>query len=206
MINPLRDSIGETDIYLIDQIMKGRYQPEDTILDAGCGYGRNLFWFLKNGFNVYGVDQNAAAIASLRSHFPPQLGKKFQQADLESLPFDNNYFDHIICSAVLHFATGTDHFHRMVTETVRTLKPSGSLFIRMTSDIGIEGRPHPIADGVYQIPDGSTRFLLTRTLLAEIIQKNNLSFLEPFKTVNVDDLRCMSTLVMSAQPITLSYR
>ena len=196
MINPLQDAIGDTDIYLIDQIMKGRYQPEDTILDAGCGYGRNLFWFLKNGFNIYGVDQNTAAINNLRTNLPPHLGKKFQQADLETLPFDNNYFDHIICSAVLHFAKNTAHFQEMVAESIRVLKPNGSLFIRMTSDIGIEGKPKPIADGVFGIPDGSTRFLLTRTLLAEIIQKNNLSFLEPFKTVNVDDLRCMSTLVL----------
>jgi tellurite methyltransferase len=199
MINPLHDSIGDTDIYLIDQIMKGRYQPEDAILDAGCGYGRNLFWFLKNGFNIYGVDQNLAPITSLRTHLPPSLSKKFQQAALETLPFDNNYFDHITCSAVLHFATSTDHFHRMVTETVRILKPNGSLFIRMTSDIGIEGKPEPIAGGVFKIPDGSTRFLLTRTLLAEIIKKNKLSFLEPFKTVNVDDLRCMSTLVLKKE-------
>jgi tellurite methyltransferase len=199
MTNPIHETIGETDIYLIDQIMKGRYQPEDTILDAGCGYGRNLYWFLKNGLNVYGVDQNAAAITHLRSHLPPHLGKKFQQAELETLPFDNNYFDHIICSAVLHFAKHTTHFHEMVAESTRVLKPNGSLFIRMTSDIGIEGRSHPIAEGVYQIPDGSTRFLLTRTLLAEMLDKNKLSFLEPFKTVNVDDLRCMSTLVLSKE-------
>ena len=196
MINPLHESIGETDIYLIDQIMKGRYQPQDTILDAGCGYGRNLYWFLKNDCHVYGVDQNTAAIANLRNHLPPHLGEKFQQADLETLPFDNNYFDHIICSAVLHFAKNTTHFHEMMAESTRVLKKHGSLFIRMTSDIGIEGRSHPIGDGVYQIPDGSTRFLLTRTLLAEIQNKNNLSLIEPFKTVNVDDLRCMSTLVL----------
>ena len=199
MTNPLHEFIGDTDIYLIDQIMKGRYQPEDSILDAGCGYGRNLFWFLKNGFNVHGVDQNLAAITSLRTHLPSHLGKKFQQADLETLPYDDNFFDHIICSAVLHFAKNTTRFHEMVTESARVLKTNGSLFIRMTSDIGIEGRSHPIGDGVYQIPDGSTRFLLTRTLLAEITQKNNLSFLEPFKTVNVDDLRCMSTLVLKKE-------
>ncbi len=195
MSNPLHEAIGETDIYLIDQIMKGRYQPRDTILDAGCGYGRNLHWFLQHDCNVYGVDQDTAAISSLRSRF----GEKFQQAALDNLPFDNNYFDHIICSAVLHFAKRTTHFHEMVAESTRVLKPNGSLFVRMTSDIGIEGRSRPIADGVYQIPDGSTRFLLTRTLLAETMHKNKLSFLEPFKTVNVNDLRCMSTLVLKKE-------
>jgi len=84
----------------------------------------------------------------------------------------------------------------MLTEMARVLKTNGSLFIRMTSDIGIENNVKLISDGVYIIPDGSKRFLLTKTLLAECMQENNLSFLEPLKTVNVDDLRCMSTLVL----------
>ena len=199
MNNPLHDAIGETDIYLIDQIMKDRYQPHHKVLDAGCGYGRNLHWFLKNNFTIYGVDQNETAIRDLRSRIPQEQKERFQTAPLDNLPYKTEDFDHLICSAVLHFATTTAHFQKMVAELIRVLKTNGSLFIRMTSDIGIEGRSHPIADGVYQIPDGSTRFLLTRTLLAETMQKNNLSFLEPFKTVNVHDLRCMSTLVLKKE-------
>ena len=82
-------------------------------------------------------------------------------------------------------------------EMVRVLKPSGSLFIRMTADIGIEDKVQPVGNGVYTIPDGSRRFLLTRTLLADTMRKNRLSFLEPLKTVNVNDIRCMSTLVLT---------
>jgi tellurite methyltransferase len=209
--NPIHEAIGDTDIYLIDQIMKGRYQAKETILDAGCGHGRNLHWFLQNDCSIYGVDQDESAIGHVRSKLASPLGKlspqpskltpplseRFQAAELDALPFNDKYFDHIICSAVLHFAKDIAHFHRMVAEIVRVLKPNGSLFIRMTSDIGIEDKVHPLAGGVYQIPDGSTRFLLTRPLLAETMQKNKLSFLEPFKTVNVNDLRCMSTLVLT---------
>jgi tellurite methyltransferase len=195
--NPIHEAVGETDIYLIDQIMKGRYQPKETILDAGCGYGRNLHWFLQNDYVVYGVDQNETAIDDLRRKGTSPLSERFQAAELDDLPFVDKLFDHIICSAVLHFAKDTAHFHRMVAEMLRVLKPKGSLFIRMTADIGIEDRVRPLAGGVYQIPDGSTRFLLTRTLLSETMQKNKLSFLEPFKTVNVNDLRCMSTLVLT---------
>ncbi|MBK9569159.1 MAG: class I SAM-dependent methyltransferase [Chitinophagaceae bacterium] len=62
----------------------------------------------------------------------------------------------------------------------------------------IEKMPFPdnYFDHVYKIPDGSTRFLLTRPLLTSSMLQNNLSFLEPLKTVNVDDIRCMSTLVL----------
>lgn len=52
----IHDLIGDTDIYLLDQIMKGRYNANDKILDAGCGNGRNLHWFLLYNISVYGID------------------------------------------------------------------------------------------------------------------------------------------------------
>jgi tellurite methyltransferase len=196
-INSINETIGATDIYLVDQIMKNRYKADDTILDAGCGTGRNLHWFLRNDIMIYGVDQDGGAINNLRSRYPSLAAERFRQLSVEKLPFENNYFSHIISSAVLHFASDTMQFHRMVAEMVRVLQPNGSLFIRMTSDIGIEEKVNLLGDGVYNIPDGSTRFLLTRALLADIMQANKLSFLEPLKTVNVNDVRCMSTLVVA---------
>ena len=192
----LEEVIGSTDIYVVDQIMKGRYKANDIILDAGCGYGRNLHWFLRNDVVIYGVDQDVNAVHDLqRRHLA--AAERFRQSAVEKMPFENGQFDHVISSAVLHFANDTAHFGQMIAEMVRVLKPLGSLFIRMTSDIGIEDKAQPVGNGVYDIPDGSRRFLLTRTLLADVMQKNGLSFLEPLKTVNVNDIRCMSTLVLA---------
>ena len=192
----ITEVLGDTDIYLIDQIMKGRYKMNDIILDAGCGPGRNLHWFLQNNMNIYGIDNNKEAISHLKTNYPLLPSERFQLSNIEQMPFENNYFGHIISSAVLHFADSTSQFHNMMTEMVRVLKPKGSLFIRMTSDIGIEDEVELINDGVYTIPDGSTRFLLTRPLLVILLEKYELSFLEPLKTVNVDDVRCMSTLML----------
>lgn len=191
----ITEFIGSTDIYLLDQIMKDRYKPDDLVLDAGCGYGRNLHWFLANNINVYGVDQDPGAIAELRLRHPARA-ERFSQSGVDKLPFEEGRFDHIISSAVLHFAKDTTHFHQMMAEMTRVLKPSGSLFIRMTSDIGIEDKVQPFGGGVYLIPDGSRRFLLTRSLLKEVLKKNGLTLLEPLKTVNVNDVRCMSTLIL----------
>jgi tellurite methyltransferase len=193
--------LGQTDIYLIDQLLKGRYQMNDIILDAGCGYGRNLHWFLGNNSIIYGVDQDGNAIDDLKDKHPSLAEERFRCASLTALPFEDEFFHHVICSAVLHFAKNTLQFQQMVTQLVRVLKPGGSLFIRMTSDIGIEDRVHPLGEGVYAIPDGSRRFLLTRSLLADTMEKNRLSFLEPLKTVNVNDIRCMSTLVLTRSGI-----
>jgi SAM-dependent methyltransferase len=195
-MQPINEIIGSTDIYLLDQIMKGRYKTGDTVLDAGCGYGRNLHWFLENGLDAYGVDLDEEAIRELRRRYPSGADR-FEVAAVDELPFADRQFDHIISSAVLHFAKDTRQFHRMMEEMVRVLRPGGSLFIRMTSDIGIEDKVRPVGDGVCVIPDGSRRFLLTRALLAEGMQMNGLAFLEPFKTVNVSDVRVMCVWVVT---------
>ena len=191
--------VGGTDIYLIDQILKGRYQSGDVLLDAGCGSGRNMHWFLKNRFEMYGIDSDASSIKELieqNTSLPPG---RFRVNAVEDLSFEDHFFDGIISSAVLHFAKTTGHFFEMMDEMYRVLKPGGNLFIRMTSDIGIENRVRVLENGVYLIPDGSTRFLLTRSLLGQVMKKYSFSFLEDFKTVNVNDIRCMSTLVLQKE-------
>ena len=189
-------SWGNTDIYLLDQIMKGRYQATDKILDAGCGDGRNMHWFLQHKMEITGIDQSEDAIQLLKANNSSLPQSRFNVSLIENTPFPENNFDHIICSAVLHFASSTNHFKAMLKEIVRITRKRGSIFIRMAANICMEDKVIPLGDGVYTIPDGSNRFLLTRTLLAECMEQHNLSFIEPLKTVNVNDIRCMSTLVL----------
>ena len=114
------------------------------------------------------------------------------------MPFSDEEFDHVISSAVLHFAQSTFHFHQMFSEMVRVLKKRGILFIRMTCDIGLEEKVIHVKDGTYYIPDGSKRFLLTRALLKDCLEQYQLVLFEPFKTVLVDDVRSMSTVVLQS--------
>jgi len=189
----LKQEIGNIDIYLLDQILKERFNSTDKILDAGCGSGRNLQYFINNNFDVYGIDSNENRINSLKNL---NNNQNFKVAKLEAIPFNKDYFDYIICNAVLHFANNEIHFFKMFSELFRVLKTNGTLFIRMTSDFGIENSVNEIENGVYDIPDGSTRFLLTNTILEKLKNKYNFDFIEPLKTVNVNNLRCMSTLII----------
>jgi ubiquinone/menaquinone biosynthesis C-methylase UbiE len=188
------ETFTHIDIYLIDQILKERYQPDELILDAGCGSGRNLRWFYDNSFTCYGVDSDPERIEIAKQSYPLQANN-ISIALVEELPFAAATFHHIICSAVLHFARSTSHFESMFAELVRVLKPNGSLFIRMTTDIGIEKLIQPISNGIYKLPDETERFLITRALIDRMRTTHHLSLLEPVKTVNVHDLRCMTTLV-----------
>lgn len=190
------DTINNIDIYLLDQIMKGRYHPNETILDAGCGTGRNMNWFYNNHFKLTAVDHNPERIEFIKEIYPKQKDN-FKVASLANLPYENNSVDHIINCAVLHFSENTEAFKLYFSELVRVLKPNGSLFIRMTSDIGIENYITRLSNGIYRLPDNTNRFLLTRKLLNELINEFPISFLEPLKSTNVADLRTMSTLVVS---------
>jgi ubiquinone/menaquinone biosynthesis C-methylase UbiE len=192
--------IANTDIYLLDQLLKGRIAPGMKILDAGCGVGRNSEYFVRQNFDIYGVDRSEQAIqlakekmAVWNPHFDVE---RFRVADGASLPFPDQNFDYIISSAVLHFAEDRAHFTQLLAELVRVLKPGGILFIRMTTKHTLAHLSQQLHDDVYQIPDGSTRYLLDVEHLKELMGEYNLSFADPFKTVNVEDVRTMAVVVL----------
>ncbi len=195
-IKDIQNQINKIDLYLLEQILKGRYLEGEKILDAGCGTGRNIELFLKNDFKVYGVDRNPEVIDLLNKTNLVTIDNKFQVAELDKLPFEDGFFDHIICNAVLHFAEDTNHFFQMFQELLRVLKTKGSMFIRMTSVFGIEGRVQLLNNGVYKIPDGTNRFLLDNTILEKINTEFKVEFIEPLKTVNVNNKRSMSNLML----------
>src|SRR2546421_1027898 len=121
----LRSEFGEIDIYLFDQLLKGRFDHRVRVLDAGTGDGRNLIYFLRHRFACYGVDREHAAIArvqKLAATLAPALpAANFRVAELDELPWNEQSVDAVICSAVLHFASDADHFGRMLQEMWRVL-------------------------------------------------------------------------------------
>ena len=181
------------DIYLLDQFLKGRLRPGMKVLDAGCGYGRNIRMLLKEGYDVSALDAKPDAIARLQADFP-EAAERFSVGRIEDISRERKY-DFVICNAVLHFAAGHAHFEAMFTKLTQILNPGGILFIRMTSTIGLEDRLGEGMDGVYTLPDGSTRYLLTRSRVDELLRQYDLQLIEAVKTVFVDGLRSMTTLV-----------
>lgn len=195
----LNKYLGNIDLYLLDQILKNKIKADAKILDAGCGEGRNLIYFLNNGYEVHGIDRNADAIRMLQfivgSGYPSQPKDRFLSGDLDDLPYSADQFDYIICSAVLHFAKSEDHFWKMIEELDRVLAHEGILFIRMTSDIGLVDHQQ-LPNGLFHLPDGSQRFLITHQMIQSLLGDFGFSKIEPVKTVVVENQRCMTTLVL----------
>ncbi len=199
----IHDWLNETDIYIIDQILKKRFTPGMKILDAGCGDGRNLNYFLHNDYMVYGADVSEAAIQAIRkraARINPQIPQEnFHIAPVEKMPFADAEFDVVISNAVLHFAKDTKHFKEMMNEMWRVLKVGGIFFCRLASSIGLEKRIQHLEERHYLLPDGTKRFLVDETLLLQTTHKFGAKFLEPVKTVNVQNSRCMTTWVLGKQ-------
>jgi tellurite methyltransferase len=198
--NELRRVFGEIDIYLFDQLLKGRITPEMTVLDAGCGGGRNIAYLMRSGCRVFGVDGSFDAIMEVRklaAELAPDLPPEhFQVARVSELPFPEGQFDAVVCIAVLHFAADEDHFRKMLGELWRVLKPGGLLFSRLASSIGIEDRVESIEGRRCRLPDGTERFLVDEAMLLALTEELEGELLDPIKTTNVQGQRCMTTWVV----------
>lgn len=201
----LKEQFGEIDIYLFDQLLKGRLPPGTRILDAGCGGGRNLLYFLRAGYEIIGVDHSAEAISYARrlaaSLNPALPSENFLVAAVEQMPLPAAHFDAVISTAVLHFARDARHFRAMLDEMWRVLKPGGLFFARLASSIGIEELIMPAGGGGrYLLPDGSERFLVDEAALALAAEEIGASWLDSLKTTNVQNQRCMTTWVLRKAP------
>ena len=196
----LLEVFGRIDIYVFDQLLRGRIQPDMRILDAGCGSGRNLEYLLRCGADVFGVDVDPLQIERTRavaSRAAPEVPpENFRVANLADLPYPAGHFDVVLCSAVLHFAPGTTDFRTMVSELWRVLAPGGVFFARLASSIGIEEEVMPLEDRWHRLPDGSERFLVDEALLSHVGAELGAKQLDPLKTTVVQGMRSMTTWVL----------
>ena len=195
----LQEQFGPIDIYLFDQLLKGRIAHGMKILDAGCGSGRNLVYLLREGFEVCGADRDAQAVDGMRrmaGRLAPLLPpSNFRVEAVEEMSFEDGCADVVISSAVLHFARDDAHFEAMLQGSFRVLKPGGLFFCRLASSIGLEKQVRQIEGRRCELPDGSERYLVDEALLGSLTERLG-ELAEPIKTTVVQNQRSMTTWVV----------
>jgi len=216
----LQEWFGGIDIYIFDQLLKGRFVPGMRVLDAGCGSGRNLVYFLRSGYEVFGVDESGPQITQIRqvaAALAPQLpADNFRVEAVERMSWESALssdppataggtdksrsdvagFDVVLSSAVLHFARDEQQWQAMVNEMWRVLKHDGIFFARLASTVGMEDQVKLIEGRRYRLPDGSDRFLVDAAMLQRVTEALGGEFIEPIKTTVVENLRAMTTWVL----------
>jgi tellurite methyltransferase len=193
----VQEQFGQIDIYVFDQILRGNIAAGMRVLDAGCGYGRNLVHLLREGCEVFAVDADLDGVehvrqlsASLRTGLPAE---NFKVAQIEKMPFRDGFADVVICNSVLHFARDERHFRKLLTELWRVLRPGGMLFCRLGSRIGMDFEQ--VRDDIFVVGDGSEWFLVDEEMLLGMTEEMNAVLVDPLKTTIVQDFRCMTTWV-----------
>jgi SAM-dependent methyltransferase len=191
---------GAIDIYLFDQLLRGRIRPGDRVFDAGCGFGRNLVYLLRAGFEVFGADADVDAVNAVRGlaarlapHLPPA---NFRVEPLDRLTVPEGFATVVISSAVLHFAPTDEAFDAMLTGSWRALAPGGLFFCRLASSIGIEQQIVPLGGRRHLLPDGSERYLVDEAFLVKRTRQLGGALLDPIKTTVVQGQRAMTTWVV----------
>ena len=208
MIPDLRSQFGDIDIYLFDQLLRGRIATGMRVFDAGCGAGRNLVYLLRAGYDVCGNDANPSAIAQMRglaASLDSLREHDFRVEAIEDTSFPDRHADVVIASAVLHFARDAAHFEAMLRQLWRVLRPHGLFFARLASTIGLEAMVQPLGGdasvarasggGRFRLPDGSDRFLVDAAMIEEWTRRLGGTLIDPIKTTIVHEQRSMTTWV-----------
>jgi SAM-dependent methyltransferase len=194
----LQEQFGRIDIYVFDQLLRGNIAPGMRVIDAGCGSGRNLVYLLREGYEVFGADGDAEAVAGVREMAkvlaPGLPSENFQVAAIEAMPFPNAFADAVVCNSVLHFARDEAHFDVMVRGLWRVLRPGGMLFCRLASTIGMQFET--VGRRVFRMPDGQAWFLVDEALLMGLTRTLDGELIDPLKTTVVQGQRCMTTWVV----------
>jgi tellurite methyltransferase len=203
-LSDLERQFGAIDIYLFDQLLRGRIRPGMRVLDAACGGGRNLIYLLQAGYEVFATDGDARAVEAVRqlaASLAPNLPlENFRVEPVERMTFPSAFADAVLSSAVLHFAHDDGQFEAMLWEMWRVLKPSGILFCRLASSIGMEDRVRPIGGRRFALPDGSERYLVDEARLLDLTAGLGGRLIDPLKTTVVQNQRCMTTWVLRKSP------
>jgi len=201
----LDETFGQIDIYLFDQLLRGRLPRESRVLDAGCGNGRNIRFLLDAGYDVSAVDSDPNAIgevmrqaADLNASLPPT---NFRREAVEAMSFPDASFDCVLSIAVLHFALDDAQFDGMLESMWRVLAPGGMLFARLASNIGMETKMIQRKGRRHLLPDGSERYLVDEAMLMGKTEAMGGKLLDPLKTTIVQHQRCMTTWVVGKSAI-----
>ena len=102
---------------------------DSNFLDLGCGTGWAVC-YVANQLNYSGqfagIDISGGMIDKATVKAKGYNNISFIKASTENLPFDNDYFDNIICTNSFHHYLNPD---KVITEIFRVLKANGKICI-----------------------------------------------------------------------------
>ena len=143
--------------YVSDLMKKG-----ESILELGCGNGRDSFYFAKKGFHVFAIDQSKIVINRIKKK---NINPKFICKDIQKLEKNFKFkINHCYARFFLHALNENEE--NKVIESVAKLLPKNGLFFSENRSVksDLYGKGEVISKDIFRT-DHKRRF----------IRKNNLS-------------------------------
>jgi predicted TPR repeat methyltransferase len=114
------EQVKEYDSYVHDIIFGMSYdyvKPNEKLLDLGIGTGLASINFSKIGLKIYGLDISEEMLNMCKAKSFTKELKKHNLLE-NKIPYNDKYFNHIICSGVLHFISNLENIFSEVARII----------------------------------------------------------------------------------------
>jgi SAM-dependent methyltransferase len=145
---------------------------EASVLDVGCGAGRNAVPLAHLGCTVYGTDLSLPmleAAAARASAEDVTEGVHLAMAAMDRLPFEDAAFDVVIAHGIWNLARSGDEFRAAVAEAARVARAGAGLFVFAfsRSTLPADAKPVPGERFVFTQFSGDPQVFLTASELTD---------------------------------------
>lgn len=120
------------------QYLKENISHDATVLDIGCGEGRNMQSILENTPNVYGIDMDQKAVEDAKKRFEGVDTVQVVCASATELPFKDEIFDTVTFLMIL--PNLENNKLPAIKESARVLKKDGKLILSTFAETAFDER------------------------------------------------------------------
>ena len=158
-----------------------------TLLELGCGQGRDSIFFASNGLNVHAIDSSKVAIENINQKIKGKnIALHLSHFEVrQDLPFDSNYFDAVYSHMFYNMRFTDEELSYLFKESSRVLKNNGLLCFSVRSDKDVfYNKGKKIGSNIYEINGFQIRFLTKmqiKSFLSDYFEIKNIeeSYEEP---------------------------
>jgi SAM-dependent methyltransferase len=113
-------------------------QPNETVLDIGCGNGGFTVQLTEIAHKVVGIDSSVEMLQEANKLTSDIDNISFQEGDAEQLPFENTSFDKVLACMVINTLNNPASVKNVFSEAYRVLKPGGKFVIAMAHPMTLD--------------------------------------------------------------------
>jgi cyclopropane fatty-acyl-phospholipid synthase-like methyltransferase len=125
----------------LDQIIK--YTSDLSVLDIGCGEGKNAIFFARKGAKVKAIDMSEAGLNNAIKSWPDNHLVNWLCADIRKTHFANDNYDVVVAYGLLHCLKNSEEIGREISKMQLATKAGGYNILCAFNDRHQDLSAHP---------------------------------------------------------------